>query len=127
MKDYPLNMDCNATMRTTLHPAACDAAVAVRLARAHNRADQLEEWLYTHQQDMTPASVRQAARDIGQVTDFDAKYAATLELVKGDIALGQTLKVTQTPTFFINGVKVDGAWQPQFFDQAIAFELKRAQ
>ena len=33
MKDYPLNADCNASMRTTLHPAACDAAVAVRLAR----------------------------------------------------------------------------------------------
>ena len=86
----------------------------------------LEEWLYTHQQDMTPASVRQAAREIGRVTDFDAKYSGTLELVKGDIALGQSLKVTQTPTFFINGVKVDGAWAPQFFDQAIAFELQHA-
>ncbi len=41
---------------------------------------------------MTPASVRQAARDIGRVTDFDAKYAATLALVKGDIALGQSLE-----------------------------------
>ena len=82
-------------MRTTLHPAACDAAVAVRLARAHNRARQLEEWLFTHQQEMTPASVRQAARDIGQVTDFDAKYASTLELVKGDIALGKQLQVNR--------------------------------
>ncbi len=127
MKDYPLNMDCNPAVRSTLHPSACDAAVAVRLARNHNRGDQLEEWLYTHQQEMTPASVRQSARDVGQVTDFDEKYAATLALVKGDIALGQSLKVSQTPTFFINGVKVDGAWAPQFFDQAIAFELKRAQ
>ena len=55
----------------------------------------MEEWLYTHQPAMTPPTVRQAARDIGQVTDFDAKYAATLELVKGDIALGQQLKVTR--------------------------------
>jgi len=86
----------------------------------------LEDWLYTHQTDMTPASVRQAAREVGGVTDFDAKYAGTLELVKGDIALGQSLKVSQTPTFFINGIKVDGAWAPQFFDQAIAFELQRA-
>jgi len=127
MKDFPLNADCNPTMRTTLHPAACDAAVAVRLARAHNRAEAMEEWLYTHQPEMTPASVRQAAREIGQVTDFDAKYAATIALVKGDIALGQSLKVAQTPTFFINGVKIDGAWAPQFFDQAIAYELQRTQ
>ena len=125
MKDYPLNSDCNPNVRTTLHPAACDAAVAVRLARAHNRGEAMEEWLYTHQRDLNPASVRQAAREIGQVADFDARYATTLELVKGDIALGQQLHVNQTPTFFINGVKVDGAWAPQFFDQAIAFELQR--
>lgn len=127
MKDYPLDMACNTTMRQTLHGAACDAAVAVRLAAPKNRAEQLEEWLYTHQPEMTPASVRQAAKDIGQVTDFEAKYAATIELVKGDIALGQSLRVSQTPTFFINGIKIDGAWAPQFFDQAIAYELQRAQ
>jgi len=127
MKDYPLNADCNNAVRTTLHPAACDAAVAVRLAQARNKGEALEEYFYTHQQEMTPASVRQAARDIGGVTDFDEKYASTLALVKGDIALGQSLKVNQTPTFFLNGVKIDGMWAPQFFDQAIAFELKRAQ
>jgi uncharacterized membrane protein/protein-disulfide isomerase len=126
MKDYPLNADCNDNMRTTLHPSACDAAVAVRLARAHNRGDELEDWYYTHQPDMTPASVRQAARDVGQVTDFDAKYASTLALVKGDIALGQTLKVSSTPTFFVNGVKIEGTMAPQFFDQVIALELQRA-
>jgi uncharacterized membrane protein/protein-disulfide isomerase len=123
MKDYPLNPDCNPAVRTMMHAGACDAAVAVRLAREKNRGEAMEEWLYTHQQEMTPATVRQAARDIGQVTDFEAKYAATLALVKRDVALGQQLRVTQTPTFFINGVKVDGAWAPQFFDQAIAYEL----
>ena len=60
------------------------------------------------------------------MTDFDAKYASTLELVKGDIALGQQLRSSQTPTFFINGVKVDGAWAPQFFDQAIAVRAASA-
>ena len=75
---------------------------------------------------MTPESVRQAARDVGGVTDFEAKYAETLELVKGDIALGKQLNITQTPTFFMNGVKIEGAWAPQFFDQAIAYELAHA-
>lgn len=125
MKDYPLNANCNAGVRTILHPAACDAAVAVRLARARNRGEQMEDWLYTHQQEMTPASVRQAAREVGNVTDFEAKYESTLQSVKADIALGQQLHVTQTPTFFINGIKVDGAWAPQFFDQAIAYELEK--
>ena len=123
LKDYPLNADCNPNS-SMLHPAACHAAVAVRLASEHNRGEQMEDWLYTNQPGMTVDSVKQAARDVGQVTDFDAKYAATLELVKADVALGTQLDIRSTPTFFINGVKVEGAWATQYFDQAIAYELQ---
>ena len=126
LKDYPLNRDCNDAIGQTIHPAACDAAVAVRLAQQHNRTDAMEEWLYTHQPSMTPPSVRQAARDIGQITDFDAKYQPTLALVKGDVTLGRQLAVKSTPTFFINGVKLEGMLPPQYFDQAIAYELAHA-
>jgi uncharacterized membrane protein/protein-disulfide isomerase len=124
LKDYPLNRDCNDNISQTLHPSACDAAVAVRLAQARNKAPELEEWLYTHQQGMTPPAVRQAARDIGGITDFDAKYSSTLSLVKGDIALGKQLNIKATPTFFINGVKIESAIAPQYFEQAIAYELQ---
>jgi protein-disulfide isomerase len=127
MKDFPLSPKCNPSLAQELHSAACEAAVAVRLARQNNHGEAMEEWLYSNQKGMTPASVKQAAKDVGQVSDFDAKYAATLELVKGDIAMARQLNVSQTPTFFINGVKVDGAWNPQFFDQALAYELKRAE
>ena len=86
----------------------------------------MEEWLYTHQPSMTSPSVRQAAKDIAQIGDFDAKYAVTLTLVKNDVALGRQLGVKSTPTFFINGVKIEGALPPQYFEEAIKFELKRA-
>jgi len=126
LKDYPLNRDCNDALAQSIHSAACEAAVAVRLAGPHNKTEAMEEWLYTHQPEMTPPSVRQAARDIGQITDFDAKYQSTLSLVKGDVALGRQLGIKSTPTFFINGVKVEGALPPQYFDQAIAYELQHA-
>jgi protein-disulfide isomerase len=126
LKDYPLNRDCNDAIGQSIHSAACEAAVAVRLALAHNKTEAMEEWLYTHQPAMTPPSVRQAARDIAQITDFDAKFPSTLSLVKGDVALGRQLGIKSTPTFFINGVKVEGALPPQYFDQAIAIELQRA-
>ena len=126
LKDYPLNRDCNDALAQSIHSAACEAAVAVRLAGAHNKTEAMEEWLYTHQPEMTPPAVRQAARDVGQITDFDAKYQSTLSLVKGDVALGRQLGIKSTPTFFINGVKVEGALPPQYFDQAIAYELQHA-
>jgi protein-disulfide isomerase len=126
MKDFPLNPNCNAAVRQVVHGSACEAAVAVRLAHAHNKADELEEYFYTHQPEMTPESVKKAAHDFGGIMDFDEKFASTLELVKSDTLMGQQLKVSQTPTFFINGIKIDGAWAPQFFDQAIAYELAHA-
>jgi len=122
--DFPLDDECNPGVR--LHESACEAAVAVRLARRRNRGEQMEEWLFSNQASLTPAVVRQAALDVGGVTDFAAQYAATLELVKGDIALGKQLRVTGTPTFFINGVRAP-PMQPPAFDAAIAYELKRAQ
>jgi len=124
-KDYPLNRDCNDTIGQTIHPAACDAAVAVRLVPPAKR-EAMEEWLYSHQPAMSSPSVRQAAKDIGQVADFDTRYQPTLALVKSDVALGKQLQIRSTPTFFINGVKIEGGLPAQYFDQAIAIELQRA-
>jgi protein-disulfide isomerase/uncharacterized membrane protein len=126
LKDYPLDAECNANVSNTIHPAACEAAVAVRLARAHNREEAMIEWIFANQPSLTPELVRQAARDVGQVPDFDAKFASTIELVKADIAMGKELGVMATPTFFINGLKVDGALPVQYFQQAIEYELEHA-
>jgi uncharacterized membrane protein len=124
-KDYPLNRDCNDSIGQTIHPAACDAAVAVRLVPPAKR-EAMEEWLYSHQPTMTSPAVRQAAKDIGQIADFEVKYQPTLALVRSDVALGRQLQIRSTPTFFINGVKIEGGLPAQYFDQAIAIELQRA-
>ena len=127
LKDYPLDSECNINVQNGgPHPSACEAAVAVRLARGHNREDAMEEWLFANQEGMTPDTVKKAAREVGQVTDFDAKYTSLLELVKGDIAFGKTLGVQATPTLFINGVRIAGVLAPQYLEQAIAIELQRA-
>lgn len=124
--DFPLDPECNANAPNGGHSAACEAAVAVRLARPLNKVDQLEEWLFANQPNLSPASVRQAARDVAGITDYEAKYAATLNQVKADTALGGLLEVRSTPTFFINGVRVVGGLPPQYLDTIIAHELKKA-
>ena len=127
LKDYPLDSECNINVQNGgPHPSACEAAVAVRLARGHNREDAMEEWLFANQEGMTPDTVKKAAREVGQVADFDAKYTSLLELVKGDVAFGKSLGVQATPTLFINGVRIAGVLAPQYLDQAIALELQRA-
>jgi uncharacterized membrane protein/protein-disulfide isomerase len=127
LKDFPLEAECNNNVTTSLHPAGCEAAVAGRLAREHNRIEQFEEWVFGNQSTLTPDAVKRAAREVGQAADFDARYEKLLEQVRADIAYGKTLGVRSTPTFFINGVRIEGALPAVYFDQAIAYELAKAQ
>jgi uncharacterized membrane protein/protein-disulfide isomerase len=125
-KDYPLQPECNANILRPMHLAACDAAVAVRLARQHGKGEALEDYFYTHQAMLTPMTVREYAQTVGGVTDFDAQYQLTISSVKTDVGLGKLLGIRVTPTFFINGVRIDGAPYPETLEMAIAYELKKA-
>jgi protein-disulfide isomerase len=127
LKDFPLDSKCNAGVQNGgPHPFACEAAVAVRLAKSKGREQALEDHLFANQEAFSSDNIRKWAREIGQVMDFDAKYASTIEEVKGDIAFGHTLQVNSTPTMFVNGVKMVGVFLPQYYDQSIAIELQRA-
>ena len=121
--DYPLESECNTG---GVHGAACEAAVAVRLARERNRHKEMEAWLFDNQSTLTRDTVKTALQEIAQVTDFDAKYATVLSAVRTDAQLGQKLQITGTPTFFINGIRIASTLRPSYFDAAIAYELKRA-
>ena len=122
-RDFPLEPECNSGGP---HKASCEAAAAVRMARQKGRAEALEDWLFDNQPAMNPDLVRQGVRQVAGVTDFDARYAAVLEQVKGDIRYGQSLGVNRTPTFFINGRKIEGGLDPEFFEAAIDYELAHA-
>jgi uncharacterized membrane protein/protein-disulfide isomerase len=122
-KDFPLDPECNVNTPQGMHQSSCEAAAAVRMARAKGRAEAMEEWLFANQPQLTPDLVKQAVRSVGGVTDFDTQYPKVLELVKSDIAMGAALQVHATPTFFINGVRIPIV-KPEYFDQAIAYELK---
>jgi protein-disulfide isomerase len=126
VKNYPLDRSCNPSLAQPLHTASCAAAVAVTLARAEKQDVQMEDWLYSNQQLLTPDTVRKAAELVGNVRDFSGGYARAIEQVKADVGLGRLLDVNSTPTFFINGVKIAQVLQPDLFDAAIAFELRKA-
>lgn len=125
-KDYPLDPECNFNTPNGGHQAACEAAVAVRLAARNGKETAMAEWLYSNQPAMTPQAVKQAAASVGGVTDFDAQYQKMIQAVKADIAAGGAINIRSTPSFVINGRLLNGMLPAQYFDQAIALELKRA-
>ena len=121
--DFPLDSECNAG--GGIHNSACEAAAAVRMAKAKGKGSEMEEYLFSNQEKFTPTWVKDAAKRIAGVTDFDAEYPKVLEQVKADAALGRQLDVQATPTFFINGLKINGGFRPVFFEAVIEHELKK--
>ena len=121
--DYPLEAECNMG---GIHASACEAAVAVRLARGVDREAEMAEWLFANQDTLTRDRVKEGLTEVAQVTDFDARYDEILEDVRVDAQLGQRLQITGTPTFFINGIRIASTLRPAYFDVAIAYELSKA-
>jgi uncharacterized membrane protein len=123
VQDFPQDRECNPHARES-HEAACDAAAAVHLARRRQRGAQMEEWLYAHHADLSPAAVREAARVVGGVDNFEDEYPQALSSMQDSVELGRRLSVTRLPTFFINGVRIEGALRPELLDRAIEHELR---
>ena len=126
LKHWPISSACNPRITSVVHPAACDAAAAVVMARRKGTADKLVDWFFTHQDEMTPATVRRDAAAVGNITDFDAQYARALQEVKTDVALGTSLGVDGTPAFFVNSRRVPGGGLTgQYFAALIDLEVAR--
>src|SRR5258705_5298656 len=120
--DFPLDSECNTS---GIHASACEAAAAVRMAKAKGKGAEMEEYLFSNQEKFTPTWVKDAAKRVAGITDFDAEYPKVLDQVRADAALGRQLDVQGTPTFFVNGIKVN-ALRPVFFEALIEHELKKA-
>lgn len=127
VKHYPLEPECNAGAPAGPHRAACEAAAAVIMARAKGTAEKMEDWLFSHMGPpiLTPDQVKQAARDVAGIQDFDAQYPDVLKQVRADADLGNQLKVNSTPTFYINGRHLPEVLAAQYFEALLEIELKR--
>lgn len=129
LKQYPLNSECNASVPSSFqsHPASCVAAAAAVMGRWKGMFDKVGDWMFLHQDELSPANVRSTASDLLKIRDFDAQYPKAIQEVKTEAAIGTALAVNSTPTFFINGRRIPGGGlPPQYFEAAIELELRRA-
>jgi uncharacterized membrane protein/protein-disulfide isomerase len=125
-KHFPLEAECNPYAAMN-HYASCEASAAVIMSRSKGTTSKLEDWVFAHigPPMLTSDEVKEAARTVGGITDFDAQYPRAIEEIKTDAGLGNLLKVSSTPTFFINGRR-PGILAPQYFEALIQLELQRS-
>ncbi len=125
IKDFPLEGECNYSTPNMNHYAACESSVALRLAREAGKDREMEAWLFDNQARLNTEVVREGYETVTGRSDFASRYAAVLADVRQDVSDGVALQIGQTPTYFINGVRVLGNLQPQWLEVLIEHELNK--
>ena len=125
LKHYPLEGECNINTPGMNHDGSCEAAAAYEMAKGTPNAAQLDDWLFRNQTTLTKDSVKAAAAAQAGINDFDARYEATLQAVRADVAQGAQLGVNSTPTIYINGRRIPGGGlPPAYYDAIVEMLLK---
>jgi protein-disulfide isomerase len=126
-KNWPLSSGCNAAVSGVHFSASCETSAAYLMAKQKGTGDALKDWMFMNQEKLSPATVKSAAADVGKIGDFDTQYAKTLQQVRTDAAIGTSLGINSTPSFFINGKRLQGGGvPPAYFDAIIDMELKKS-
>lgn len=123
-KDYPLETECGMGGQ---HQFACEAAVAVRLAKEKGKDKDLENWLFSTQDEFSRDHMKQGLEQIAGVKPevYESRYSTVSKEIREEAGLGSRLGVSGTPTFFINGIKVPSL-RPAYLDAAIGYLLQKA-
>lgn len=124
MLDFPLEPECNPAVTVGLHAYACEEAVALRVAAPGAERARLMERFFDLQERMTADSVSMQVEDLGLLDAYRSQYQMALRGISSDVAVAQSLNVTGTPTYFVNGIRCVG-WTPDFFESIIVKELER--
>jgi protein-disulfide isomerase len=99
-RDFPL---------TRIHPQATLAAEAAACAQDQGRFWPMHDLLFANQHELDPAGIARAAAEAGlDMTAFNRCLASPRARWRRDVAQGQTAGVSATPTYLINGRRVEG-------------------
>jgi Na+:H+ antiporter, NhaA family len=108
------------------HPGATFAARAAEAAAKQGRFWEMHDRLYEQEPPLSEPQMRDFARELGldmALFDRDVESPDTLAQIEEDIGEGKHDGVTGTPSFFIDGVRYDGAWDFHSMLEALQLPL----
>lgn len=118
-RDFPLD---------EIHSRARRAALSANCAGAQNKFWQMHDKIYQHADALSDSDLMGYAEEVGLNMTLFSSCLLGGEMQKEidlDLASGVALGVTGTPTFFINGKKVEGAIPRATFDQLLKSALTK--
>ena len=121
-RNYPLDGSCNPYAPQGSHYMACATAIAGLCAAQQGKFQEFYALAFDGQDRLTPAYIKETAEKIG--VDF-AKFQEcqasqeTKDELQRDIAWGESISLHSTPTFMINGRKIEGGFAPEQWEELL--------
>ncbi|HLD98386.1 MAG TPA: DsbA family protein [Candidatus Nanoarchaeia archaeon] len=115
-RDYPLDF----------HPMAQKSAEAAECVRAKGGDEgfwKYHDQIYENQASLTNDNLKKWAKELGYNIDTCLDSGEKTSEVLKDLSDGESYGVTGTPTFFINGQVIEGAYPYATFQEVIDAEL----
>ncbi len=127
--NYPLDSACNPEAKHRMHPLACEAASVAVCAQEQGKFINAYEILFENQKDLTEGKIADLISNVPGIKIDQLKSCmsqpSTLAKIKSDVAFGTTLHIASTPTFFINGKKIEGGLPTSLWIEVIEKLLKK--
>jgi protein-disulfide isomerase/uncharacterized membrane protein len=128
-RNFPLDMSCNPKVDHPMHTVSCEAARIGLCAQKQDKFEPFYDTVFENQADLVPGKPLELAKPLG--LDMNALSACTSSpdtnnRVLADIEEATHLNVNSTPTFFVNGLRVDGVRPVPVWDRIIQTLLKNA-
>jgi protein-disulfide isomerase/uncharacterized membrane protein len=127
--NFPLDQACNPEIKRPMHQYACEAATAAICAQEQGKFIEAYETLFESQDSFKAGGM---ADLVGAVPGIDKErlktcmvQPSTMDKIKRDVALGVKLPIQSTPTFFINGRRVEGGLPTNLWMEVIDRMLKQ--
>ncbi len=111
LKNFPLNARCNPSVNSEMHRYSCQAAKAILCAESSGRVLPVYQAFFENQATLSDESIRDLSLQNGVPSqDYDRciKSPETESLLQKQVAMGSSLQIRSTPTFFINGYRIEG-------------------
>jgi protein-disulfide isomerase len=130
--NFPLATECNPDpqLKRTMHEFACEAAAVAVCATQQGKFLETYETLFENQASFAEGKIADLVTS--NVPGIDAAklkacmiLPSTAQKIKSDASVGIGLKIQSTPTFFVNGRKVEGGLPTNLWIEIIDRLLKQ--
>jgi protein-disulfide isomerase/uncharacterized membrane protein len=128
--NLPLDRHCNAFIPWSMHEGSCRLARAGRAAYLVGKFWEFHRRAFGHVGVWSDEAIASLLIDLGIPEDEIAGRMMDIAVqisIENDVRLAHRLGIARTPSFIVNGMLLEGNFDPWLWERVIKLEIERAQ